>query len=284
MDGRRLSKNVWINLPKVKNRNEVLQKDKMKSITIKGIKIELTSEKAKGTGRTFTFRLGGNNETKLRKAVAKAVKAAARAGEKRVLFSVPGGKEAFSFNQAGKIIAQEIYRYIFEYSEHPVKQFSVIAAENIEKEEFRKGLIGYLNYFGNEQKSPFLTTDCIIRVKGGVVVIERSNPPLGFALPGGFVDYGESLEDAVRREMKEETGLSLKDLKQYHTYSAPKRDPRFHVVTTVFTAFSSGKPVAGDDAKSVRVVTARDIPEMKFASDHKKILLGYFAKKAKRPK
>ncbi len=279
MDGRRLSKNVWINLPKVKNRKEVLQKDKMKSITIKGIKIELTSEKAKGTGRAFTFRLGGNTETKLRKAVATAVKTAARAGGKRVIFSVLSGKEPFSFNQAGKIIAQEIYRYIFEHREHPVKQFSVIAAENIEKEEFRKGLIGYLNYFGNEQKSPFLTTDCIIRVKGGVVVIERSNPPLGFALPGGFVDYGESLEDAVRREMKEETGLSLKDLKQYHTYSAPKRDPRFHVVTTVFTAFSAGMPVAGDDAKSVRIITENDVRRMKFASDHKKVLLDYFRRK-----
>ena len=256
----------------------------MNKITIKGIKIELVGGKGKAGSRTFTFRLGGNTETGLRVAVAKAVKAAARAGEKRVLFSVPGGKEPFSFNQAGKIIAQEIYRYIFEYKEHPVRQFTVKPSEDVEKEPFRKGLIGYLNYFGNEQKSPFLTTDCIIRVKGGVVVIERSNPPLGFALPGGFVDYGESLEEAVRREMKEETGLSLKDLKQYHTYSAPKRDPRFHVVTTVFTAFSSGKPVAGDDAKSVRVITARDIPKMKFASDHKKILLGYFAGKAKRRK
>ncbi len=251
----------------------------MNNITIKGIKIELVEGKARAGGRTFTFRLGGNTETKLRKAVATAVKTAARAGGKRVIFSVLSGKEPFSFNQAGKIIAQEMYRYIYEYREHPVRQFWVSLADNIEKEPFRKGLIGYLNYFGNEQKSPFLTTDCIIRVKGGVVVIERSNPPLGFALPGGFVDYGESVEAAVRREMKEETGLKLKNLKQFHAYSAPARDPRFHVATVVFTADSLGTPIAGDDAKSVRIITVKDVRKMKFASDHKKVLLDYFRRK-----
>ncbi|MEI7905430.1 MAG: NUDIX hydrolase [Candidatus Firestonebacteria bacterium] len=272
---------MFVKVYKVKKQ---VVKEKMNRITIKGIKIEIAGGKAKAQGRTFTFLLSGNTETKLRKAAAKAVKTAAGAGVKGVLFSVLGGKEPFSFNQAGKIIAQEIYRYIFEYRKQSVRCFKVKLAENVEKEAFRKGFISYLNYFGNEQKSPFLTTDCIVRVKGGIVVIERSNPPLGFALPGGFVDYGESLEAAVKREMKEETGLKLLNLRQFHVYSKPGRDPRFHVVTVVFTADSKGLPRAGDDAKSVRVVGRGKIMKMKFASDHKRVLLDYFRSKIEKQK
>ncbi|MFZ5801136.1 MAG: NUDIX domain-containing protein [Candidatus Omnitrophota bacterium] len=132
---------------------------------------------------------------------------------------------------------------------------------------------------------PFTTVDAIIEIpvgkETGIVVIERSNPPFGFALPGGFVDYGESLEDAVTREAKEETNLELTDLRQFHTYSAPDRDPRFHTISTVFIAKSKCAPKAGDDAKDLKVVALSDLdtPEkldkFHFAFDHGRIIADY---------
>jgi 8-oxo-dGTP diphosphatase len=107
--------------------------------------------------------------------------------------------------------------------------------------------------------------------------VERSNPPFGFALPGGFVDYGESLEEAVRREATEETGLELSDLRQFHTYSDPSRDPRFHTVSTVFAAKAGGSPRAGDDAAAVRVVKPEEVPGLAFAFDHGKVLADWLS-------
>ncbi|NTV29664.1 MAG: NUDIX hydrolase, partial [Candidatus Omnitrophica bacterium] len=98
---------------------------------------------------------------------------------------------------------------------------------------------------------PYICVDIIIEVDGGIVIIERSNPPFGWALPGGFVDRGESLETAARREAREETSLELEELKQFRTYSDPARDPRFHTITTMFTARGVGTPKAGDDAKGL---------------------------------
>ena len=119
---------------------------------------------------------------------------------------------------------------------------------------FSRAVNGYIRHFLDVLLwGPFLTVDAIIEVSGGIVLVQRSSPPLGFALPGGFVDYGETLEDAVRREAREETDLELLDLAQLHTYSDPARDPRFHTVTTVFTARADGTPRAGDDAAGIKV-------------------------------
>ena len=90
-------------------------------------------------------------------------------------------------------------------------------------------------------RNPSPTVDLIIELPGHrIVLIERKNPPHGYALPGGFVDYGESLEDAARREALEETGLKVELVRQFHTYSDPSRDPRKHTITTVLIARAGG--------------------------------------------
>ena len=104
-------------------------------------------------------------------------------------------------------------------------------------------------------------------------MIERKNPPPGWALPGGFVDYGESFEDAARREAWEETGLEVQLVRQLHTYSHPSRDARQHTASTVFIAIASGTPVAADDAKEARLFTVNELPKLAF--DHAQILADY---------
>jgi len=122
---------------------------------------------------------------------------------------------------------------------------------------------------------PALTVDLIIEMEGGgVVLVKRKNPPHGWALPGGFVDYGETLEQAAVREAMEETGLRIDLRRQLHTYSDPARDPRRHTVTTVFVAAAEGTASAGDDAAEVRIFPWDQIPaEMAF--DHNEILEHY---------
>jgi len=123
--------------------------------------------------------------------------------------------------------------------------------------------------------------DIIIEVMGGIVLIERKNKPLGWALPGGFVDYGESLEQAAVREALEETGLAIRLIQQLKTYSDPNRDPRHHTLSTVFIATADGLPNAGDDAARTDVFTRHHLPSLVF--DHAKILADYytFKKEAK---
>jgi len=124
-------------------------------------------------------------------------------------------------------------------------------------------------------RNPAPTVDIIITLGSGVVLVKRKNPPLAWALPGGFVDYGESLEQAAVREACEETGLSIRLGRQFHTYSAPDRDPRQHTISTVFLATAEGTPVAGDDAGEVAIFTEESLPVLAF--DHAGILSDYFA-------
>ena len=123
---------------------------------------------------------------------------------------------------------------------------------------------------------PFPTVDIIIEMENGwIVLIKRKNPPFGWALPGGFVDYGESLEEAAVREAKEETSLEITLTSQFHTYSDPQRDSRKHTITTVFIAKAKGKPVAADDAQEIGVFSKDTIPKP-LAFDHEDILRDYF--------
>ncbi|OGP22075.1 MAG: NUDIX hydrolase [Deltaproteobacteria bacterium GWA2_57_13] len=128
----------------------------------------------------------------------------------------------------------------------------------------------------HERRNPFLTVDIIIEVDDrGIVLIERRNPPHGWALPGGFVDYGESLEQAALREAKEETSLDVKLVEQFYTYSDPSRDPRHHTVSTVYIAAASGKPQGADDARRAVVFREENLPSP-IVFDHSPILKDYF--------
>lgn len=117
--------------------------------------------------------------------------------------------------------------------------------------------------------------DIIISYGGGVILVKRKNAPEGWAFPGGFVDYGETLEDAAVREAREETGLEIRLIRQFHSYSDPGRDPRQHTITTVFIAEADGEAKAGDDAGGLGVFNANSLPE-NIAFDHKQILDDYF--------
>ena len=122
--------------------------------------------------------------------------------------------------------------------------------------------------------NPIPTVDIIIRMENGIVLIERKNPPRKWAIPGGFVDYGESLEEAALREALEETCLRVTLVSQLGTYSDPARDPRQHTISTVFIAEAYGVPKAGDDAASVAVFDIDALPgDLGF--DHSKILMDY---------
>jgi len=127
-----------------------------------------------------------------------------------------------------------------------------------------------------EYRNPFPTVDIIIEYPSGVVLIKRRNEPRLWALPGGFCDYGESLEEAARREAEEETGVKVKLIEQFYTYSDPQRDPRQHNISTVFIAQpQGGRLQAGDDAQQVSIFSEDNLP-LPLAFDHEKILRDYF--------
>jgi 8-oxo-dGTP diphosphatase len=121
--------------------------------------------------------------------------------------------------------------------------------------------------------TPLLTVDIIIEMAGGIVLIERKNPPPGWALPGGFVDVGESLAQAAVREAREETSLEVTLGEQFFAYSDPKRDPRGATVSVVFLGRATGTPRAEDDAKNIGVYNLDELPKLAF--DHEQILEDY---------
>ena len=133
-------------------------------------------------------------------------------------------------------------------------------------------------------KTPFITADGIVEIYReeklqGIVLIDRLNPPHGTALPGGFMDIGETIEACLKREMSEEIGLDVEIIKLLGLYSDPKRDPRFHTVSAVYVCRAFSTPVAGDDAKSTKVVSLEALKNEHFVFDHQQIVSDYLEDK-----
>ncbi|MBF2079711.1 MAG: NUDIX hydrolase [Synechococcales cyanobacterium T60_A2020_003] len=128
-------------------------------------------------------------------------------------------------------------------------------------------------------RNPIPTVDIIVELSDRphrpIILIERHNAPLGWAIPGGFVDYGESIEDAARREAQEELGLAVELIEQFYVYSDPTRDTRKHTISVVFLAIAHGDPLAGDDAKTVGIFEPWQTPP-KLCFDHDRILHDYW--------
>jgi ADP-ribose pyrophosphatase YjhB (NUDIX family) len=194
-------------------------------------------------------------------------------------FGVAAG---FPLVGCAKIMSQEVLRAGREAKEGDVlKEIVMCLPTDDALALFEAQVYGYLRHVTQDLGwGPYVTTDIIIEIEGkGIIMIERTNPPFGWALPGGFVDRGESLETAARREAKEETAMDLEDLKQFHTYSDPSRDPRFHTVTVVFTAKGAGTPCAGDDAKGLKVVPFAELRKISCAFDHNQVIDDYLRKR-----
>jgi len=216
------------------------------------------------------------DEVKIRDAARSALDLARELKIGSIVFPALGcGTGGFSLLASAKIMAQEVLKHLRQENSS-LREITFCLYDQEAFTVFNKGVLGYLEYVTTKLSAgPYVTVDAIIELPEGVVIIQRSNPPFGWALPGGFVDYAESLEDAVKREAKEETNLDLIEIKQFHTYSNPQRDPRFHTVGTVFIAKAKGKPKAGDDAAGLKVVKPADLGKLDFAFDHKRILQDY---------
>ena len=126
----------------------------------------------------------------------------------------------------------------------------------------------------SNQRNPVPTVDVITEVSGGIVLVKRRYPPPGWALPGGFVEYGETVEAAAIREACEETGLHVSLVELFGVYSSPDRDPRHHTIGIVFIGTATGVPVGGDDAAEARIFPSESLPAP-LAFDHARILQDY---------
>ncbi len=221
------------------------------------------------------------DEIKIRNAIRNTLRVAEDLKISSIAIPALGsGVGKFSLLASAKIMSQEVFKFLKGKHINLKKLiFCVLGLQP--KEIFNRCFIHYLEQFIQlTDKSVFITVDAMTGLnKDEIVMVRRSNPPFGWALPGGFIDYGESLEQAVIREAKEETDLDIFELRQLGTYSDPNRDPRFRTIGTVFIAKAKGNPRAGDDAADLKLIKLKEAEKMEFAFDHKKILQDFIKHK-----
>ncbi|MFN4196819.1 MAG: inositol monophosphatase family protein [Caldimicrobium sp.] len=178
---------------------------------------------------------------------------------------------------AGILLVKEAGGKVSDYLGDPYHPFkdTLIASNGIIHEEMVEILKTKHPETFKLFRNPLPAVDIIIEYQGGIVLIERKNPPYGWALPGGFIEYGEKAEEAAIREAKEETNLEIKIKTLLGCYSDPMRDPRFHTLSVVFVAEGKGTLQGKDDAKKAQVFSLKDIPWQELAFDHSQILKDY---------
>ncbi len=219
----------------------------------------------------------GQKDEGIRLAIQEALSKTQKQGDESIVFyHIDGAQLSIPVSGAAKIFVQEIMRHTRCFSSACLRRIDLCINDDQDFRVFKKTMEGYWRHIQEDLgPGPYVTVDIIIEVEEGIILIERSNPPYGWALPGGFLDYGESLEEAAAREAKEETNVDLIGLRQFHTYSKPGRDPRFQTVSTVFIAKGRGAPQFGDDAKGLKIVKYNDLLECGYAFDHKDIIRDY---------
>ena len=131
-----------------------------------------------------------------------------------------------------------------------------------------------MTYYRNPAPTVDIIIELIDRPSRPIILIERENPPYGWAIPGGFVDYGEAVETAAKREALEEVSLTVELIEQFYVYSDPKRDERKHTISIVFLATATGEPKAADDAKNLGIFQPWEIPN-NLCFDHDQIIKDY---------
>ena len=217
------------------------------------------------------------DEKKIRLATASALRIAEKLNSASVAFPALGcGVGGFDLQGAARIMAQAVLNHLADHKHTSIKEIIFCLHDRKDFNMFQKTFEGYLTHMREQLGwGPYVTVDMIIEMPEGIILIERSNPPFGWALPGGFVDRNESIEDAAHREAKEETSLELDGLRQFHTYSDPGRDPRFHTVSTVFIAQGRGVAQFGDDAKGLKIVPYNKLLSRSYAFDHGQVIADY---------
>ncbi len=214
------------------------------------------------------------NKEKIKLAIRDILKIAEEKKINCIAFSILWFQEKISLKEFSRIMIREISKHLEKKSF--LREIVFILPDKKKSFAFKELVTDCIGYIEREKGTyPIPTVDIIIELKEKIVLIKRKNLPYGWAIPGGFVEYGESLEAAATREAKEETNLSLQNLFQFHTYSKPGRDPRFHTISTVFIAQGKGNPKAKSDARELGIFTIQNLPQ-KFAFDHKKIINDYF--------
>jgi len=246
---------------------------------MEGEAVETQAGKLKAKNVIHAVTVGPMKETNqdiIRKAVKSSLECAARLKVQSMAFPALGtGVGGFPLVGSGKIMVQEIIKFL-RNADHHLQQVTFCLYDTESYKEFNDSMRKYMHHLVEILgPGPYVTVDIIIELPHGIILIERSNPPYGWSLPGGFLDYGENLERAAIREAKEETNLDLINLRQFHTYSNPNRDPRFHTISTVFIAQGRGTAQSGSDAKDLKVVRYEDLPQLEYAFDHKDIIKEY---------